>query len=305
MTQETYEETFEVGSPARLNARNIRGSMDIQAGEDGVIVVKAVVDLDSGDAEDTQVEITQEEDGGVYAAGKFQRDSFGIFNNIRPCKVHFTIQVPRETYLKTKAVSSSTSVSGLEGKFKIKSVSGEVSLSDLTGDIRTNTVSGKLTGHKLSGAADLDSVSGKIRISESDLAPLRSETVSGSAIIETALEADQDYRFKTVSGAIKLIVPEDTGCIVKGKSISGSFKTSLPATRRGYSRHKWNVKVGDGGPEVAMRSVSGSLYLLTSEDSKAVRPLDANSQKHRREVLEKISNGDLTVDDALLELNGV
>ena len=69
MAEETIERKFNVTGMAVLRVGNISGLVDVQPGEEGVIAVTAVKHTGSGDADRTQVEITQAEDGecGVVA----------------------------------------------------------------------------------------------------------------------------------------------------------------------------------------------------------------------------------------------
>ena len=53
MSQETQEKTFNVSGTACLELSNIRGSVDIRSGDDGLIQITAIKHTDSGDAGNT------------------------------------------------------------------------------------------------------------------------------------------------------------------------------------------------------------------------------------------------------------
>ncbi len=65
MTNQILEKSFTVSGTARLELNNIRGSVDIRPGADGVITVKAEKLVDTGDAGQTEIKMTQKEDGAV------------------------------------------------------------------------------------------------------------------------------------------------------------------------------------------------------------------------------------------------
>jgi DUF4097 and DUF4098 domain-containing protein YvlB len=204
--------------------------------------------------------------------------------------------------VKLKTVSGSADIEGLEGDFKINSVSGMVKLSELSGSINAKNVSGKLLGENLSGPAMLESVSGEIRVEDSNIPSLNFTTVSGSAIVHTDL-GDGPYKLSSISGSVKLVVPENTRCSVHAKSISGRFRTDLNASFSSINRRSWNVDLEGGGTEIRMNSVSGNLYVVTSEDVNGVAPrVKHKTRKERLEALTQLEGVNISVEDALSQL---
>ena len=256
MPQETIERKFDVSSPVYLTVGNIRGSVDVQAGDDGVVSVVAVKYPETGDAERTEIEIEQENDGSVSVKTVCEERGWRIFGSHRPCKVEYTVRVPRDCTLKVNCVSSKASVQGLEGEFDVKTVSGRVTLRDLCGKIRATSVSGRILGERLAGPTEFESVSGRVHLAESCLSVATGSTVSGDLVLETSL-GEGPYKFKTMSGDLKLVLPPETGCSIGFKSVSGRLKTSLPTTRSQWQRHKCQAELLGGGPQVRFHSVSG------------------------------------------------
>jgi hypothetical protein len=263
MAQETIEREFVVTAPASLTLANVRGSVNIQAGSDDVVTVTAVKHLDTGDPDRTEIEIWQQEDGSVIAKTRYHEDGWRLFGWRQPCKVDYTVHVPRACDAKVRCVSSKASVEGLEGEFNIKTVSGKVILQDLSGRVKATSVSGAIFGTQLSGATEFESVSGKVHLVESDLPVVTGSSVSGNLVLETPL-GEGPYRFKTVSGDMKLVLPTETGFTVGFKSMSGNFETSFPATRSQRRGHNWHAELCGGGPDVHFSSVSGSLSVMSA-----------------------------------------
>jgi DUF4097 and DUF4098 domain-containing protein YvlB len=301
MKNETFEHSFNVSIPARLTVGNICGSIAITAGTDEVISVKAVKHLDSGDPEQTKVNISQDEDGHVIAKVTYDREGFLNYPS-RPCKVDFEIQTPRESSLKLNAVSSSAKVEGLDGELSIKTVSGNLGLRQLSGDLEITSVSGRMQAEGLVGQGDISSVSGKIELADCEFVELECNSVSGSIYVQSLLDQGP-YNFKTVSGRVKLVIPENTPATLFTKSLSGRLKTSIPASRIQRNRNNWKVNFIGGGPEVRMKSVSGNFYVVNSKDDEVHSPhVKEQTRDERLEILSQLENGELSIEEAMNSL---
>ena len=109
---ETIEKTFTVSSPARLNLSNIRGSVEIRPGDEGVIQVTAVKQTGSGDARRTEIELSQDADGTVKVATHFPDAGWGWLIGSFPCRVDYVVRAPRRCSLNIKGVSNETFAGG-------------------------------------------------------------------------------------------------------------------------------------------------------------------------------------------------
>lgn len=325
MSTETFEHTFEVEAPARLKVSNIRGHVDIQPGEDEIISITVVKQKSSGINGQIQLIIEQESDGLVVAEAKPGNSITSWFGLNKPSRVDFTIRVPQTCSVKLNCVSSSAAIYGLEGDIDASCVSGSLELSNLIGKFNLGSVSGKITAEKLEGPLEMNNVSGKVRISESQISTMIGKTVSGNAVIETPL-TEGPYEFKSVSGNMSVITPEDTACTVRIKSVSGTAKVNLPVTSRSGVRNKQVIEVAGGGPEVTIKSVSGVLkvgspnYTKTEFDQAEAKfdtpvkevmvpeeidpPVETtHPSKSQMQILQAIENGEISVDEALEQMN--
>ncbi len=259
VSQEVIEREFAVVVPARLTVTNIRGAVDVQPGDDGVVTITAVKHLDTGDPDRTMIKIRQAGDGSVTVETRFRNGNSR--GRRRPCKVDYTVRLPRACVLGVRCVSSSTLLQGLEGEFDLETVSGPVSLEDISGEIKVTSVSGDIIGERLSGPMKIESVSGEVRLTESHLSAITGSSVSGDLVLQTVLGAGP-YGFETVSGDVRLALPPGAGCTVEMKSLSGRLKTSLPVTRSQRRRWKLHADLQGGGPKVRFSSVSGNLSVM-------------------------------------------
>lgn len=280
MSEENFEQVFQVSGSARLEVSNIRGSTEIRTGADGVISVKTVKHGNTGDAKRTEIELTQEADGTVKVKTRFPEIQWGWLTGSQPCKVDYVITAPRACTLKVNGVSNDSLVEGfdgdasfnsvsgdltlsdLHGTLKINTVSGDLELANLTGELRLNAVSGDIRGKNITGPVHLDTVSGEAEFDEANLPSVNATTVSGDMQFKTAL-GDGPYKFSSVSGEVELKVPAETHCSAELHSISGSLSVNLPATSISRHNGRQSVEVQGGGVKVYLNSVSGDLALVS------------------------------------------
>lgn len=308
MSEENYEQVFQVGEPAALDLYNLRGTvqavpMDSTA-DTRAIIVKAVKDLDSGDGELTQIEMEQREDGSVVIKTRFAGQDFPGFQQLkrRPCKIHYTVQVPKNCRVKIETVSSSIELEKLEGEFEIGSVSGDLRLRNLLGVLNARSVSGKLIGEALNGQADCENVSGDIRLTHSHIPALKAKTVSGEITIEAAGQTET-YNFHTISGDLTLILAEDQGVSIHMQSLSGKLNLHHPEGTTRQAAPK-DLSVQGGGPKVRFETISGDLHLTTPEihEAEAAEPQDPGANQH--DVLASVARGELSAEEGLQALKG-
>lgn len=293
MSIETFERDFTCPDPASLSLTNIRGSVIIQAGQSGVISIVATKHTDSGDANGTHVELFQTDAGEVNAATTYDRSSFGFFIKKYPCKVDYQISVPTHCSLKIRGIANSVSIDGISGGMEIKSVSGDITLKNHDGEFYIKTVSGNVKGSEISGAADLKTVSGDVNLSQADFPIFRGRSISGDLKIESTL-GEGPYDFNTVSGNIRLVVPELRGVTIRSSSFSGREYTPASASKLFRTRNSHQIMLGDGEVEISHKSFSGDFILENKNDTLRA--------KSRGEILENIAQGEISVDEALQQL---
>jgi hypothetical protein len=303
MNIETHEYSFEVAAPAELNVKNIRGRVSVKPGQDGEIKIVETRYLNDGNADQTEVRVDQEPGGKVITEVRMQEPYFGFIAR-RPMRVDFEIEAPAETNLNVKMVSGPVEVSGLKGQIAVKTVSGPLRVQDLNGEMDLTSVSGSIKGTNLTGQARVDIVSGSLDLRGCDFSSLRANNVSGKVMVGTKLGAGP-YELRAVSGPLTLVVPQGSGCQVNANAVSGRFVTDLEISQSTVHRNRWQVTTGDGNVPVRMNTVSGKMRLLSDFD--AVGQLPANVQmsgKKRENILERLSEGEIDVAQAVRELGG-
>ncbi len=124
------------------------------------------------------------------------------------------------------------------------------------------TVNGDVEVHNLASDVNATSVNGDIQISTTGFA--EATTVNGS--IEAAMERydiEAGLSFSTVNGSITLDLPDDVDADVDARWVNGRLETDLPLELIGrVSRRSARGALGDGGPELNLRTVNGSIHLF-------------------------------------------
>lgn len=309
MSEEIYEQAFQVGAPARLDLYNIRGSIVILSQDptlqEKAILVKGVKDLESGDGEHTTIEMNQTGDGQVVVRTRFTGQELPGFLQIKhkPCIINYTVHMPKNCSIKVESISGPIEIEKLEGEFKISSVSGALALKDLSGQIQFNSVSGDIKAERLTGRIKTENVSGDIQLLQSDVPALEAKTVSGSILVDT-IGQNEPYRFHTISGDLTLLLAEDQGVSIQMQSLSGKLQMHHPD---GIASQKapHDLAIQGGGAQVQFETVSGDLHLTTPGLHQAEitgEYEDASSNQH--DVLESVARGEMTAEEGLNALKG-
>lgn len=129
------------------------------------------------------------------------------------------------------------------------SVSGNVDIVGGEGDVR--------------GA----SVSGNVRMVRLRASSIRASSVSGDIDVSVdSLTGAGDIKFNTVSGNVTVELPRSLEADVSMRSVSGSMDSDFALTLNGrMSRHNLEARIGRGGRELELRTVSGNVRLRAAK----------------------------------------
>lgn len=309
MALKISEQAFSVAEEARLKLSNVRGHVVIHASEAAnQILVKATLDPESGDAERTQVEMRQEENGEVVVKTHYTEPFWGFFNRLQPCRVDYDVTVPANCKVNASSVSGSMAVTGVHGVLELSTISGELEITDTGGELSVSTVSGGLTGHGLAGRLKARSVSGSVRLEGQALETIDASTVSGGIQLNSPLSIGP-YKFHTVSGNVHWQMPAIAPCTVEMHTVSGSAHSNMLAAHSYTSGRGHIFQVRGGGTLIPFSSVSGSIYLMGPEEQPAEpQPEDAKQAPQAAQrpdvhtVLDMIEKGEMTAEEGLAAL---
>lgn len=239
--------------------------------------------------EDDKMDITEE--NGVIRV-KWDRRG-GIFSLTsltrllgRPfLKKHLLVEIPRalqgklET-LECSGISSEMNCAGIAAEqLELSSTSGKVNLLNITARrIKASSISGAVRVDKLTAGemiltstsgsvlsqdfsvnqGDWNSVSGKVTLM-GDAKSVKVSTVSGG--VEGRLEdCPENMEIDTVSGGIKMFLPDNEGFHVSYSSVSSHLDTQFPVTGN-LGKKSGDAVYGNGKAKIRMGTVSGGLRL--------------------------------------------
>ena len=127
------------------------------------------------------------------------------------------------------------------------------------------TVNGEISGEFLQGDAEAHTVNGSVRLATTGLAV--ANTVNGSVNV-TMGGADwpNGATFKTVNGGITLTLPSAFDAELVATTMNGSITADFPITVTGtISRRRLSGRIGNGGHELHLSTVNGSIKLLRAQ----------------------------------------
>lgn len=173
-----------------------------------------------------------------------------------------TVKVPAKAKLsvtEVDAVSADVSIGAGLGSdvLSVESVSGGITVKKFSGsEIDVGSTSGNIKIDSASVVkAEVGSVSGDVRINDSDVVSLDVETVSGEIYYSAAsAKTMKSIDAESVSGDIKILLPEDAGFEAKLSSVSGDFDTDFACVRKDKT-----YTCGDGGIKISADTTSGDL----------------------------------------------
>lgn len=231
----------------------------------------------------TILEYPQNSTGGIFSAG---------WNAVtRPSK-RLEVLVPREQChnigkLRVQCMSGNIRARELSGdSFTISTVSGTVVLRSISAEtLDAGTVSGTLTledcsaeklrAHSVSGTnlckgfsaekAELTTVSGSLN-AHGNAEKFKVSTVSGSASLMVD-QCPEKANMHSVSGSLKIRLPEYAGFTADYSSSSGGFKCEFPAQITPDRKHqkRGQAVFGNGECKIELHTTSGSMSILKAD----------------------------------------
>lgn len=232
--EEHYRGGVEPGDVVTI--RTVNGSIAARPTSGNELRVGATKEADDDDPAEIRIEIVEDDRGLVVCAvyptrrgrepnrcGRGDDYRMNVRNN--DVKVHFTVEVP----------------AGIE--LEARTVNGSIRTEGLSHDVKARTVNGGITVES-AGAVSAETTNGTID------AQLTSQPANPSS-------------FETVNGRIRLVLPNAADANVSVRTVNGSIDTEFPLTIRGrWGPRSASGEVGDGGPEIALRTVNGSIALV-------------------------------------------
>ncbi len=252
----------EIGPRGSVSVRGFDGSIDLRAGDGPTVRLRGTGRRDLDD--DYRI---------VTGPGELRVEAIGTEGiGLRWFRLDRTqdleLEVPRWATVRVETASGSIRGSGLQGDQGYRTVSGDVRLTGVGGRVVIDGVSGDVAV-RADARLDLEArvVSADLEAVAPEFGVVRLRTTSGDLRLEGSLAEGIDHTIETVSGDTSIAA---TGpIVVEGRTVSGDLHTKLPHRSDGGPGRR-TIRVGDGGPRVGFRSISGGLTVVAPDAVAAV-----------------------------------
>jgi len=219
-----------------VEIRGVNGDVRAEAGTDATVRVTADRHGRRDDPSSVRIEVVEHSGGvticAVYPTPRNARQE----NECRPgggknntsnndVQVDFVVQVPANV------------------KFAAHTVNGDIHAEGMRADVRAETVNGSVDVYT-SGFAEASTVNGNItcRLGRSSF--------------------EEDVEFETVNGSITIEMPEGLNANFRANTVNGGIDSDFPILVTGkVSRRSLRGSIGNGGPELRLSTVNGSIRL--------------------------------------------
>ncbi len=146
---------------------------------------------------------------------------------------------------------------------KVKSTNGNIYITGPVGHTNASTTNGRVDLDGAKGTISLSSTNGRI-----DAVNIKGEldarSTNGTIVLEM-LSFEDTIKAKTTNGSITLRVGslEKVNADFNARTTNGSISLDLPVTLKGMkkSRRSLEGQIGQGGPEILLRTTNGSIKI--------------------------------------------
>lgn len=291
----TFDRTFSVTAPVRLEVSNSSGNVEIRGSADGKVHIHGKVtpggwSIFGGSAksvDEVAANPPLEQSGNTIRIGKTS-------SWLKNVSIDYEVEAPHDTEIdaslasggitvdnvkgpvkvgtasgyvhvyrverdaQVNAASGSIDVSSVGGYVRINSASGDAAVADVKGDLKIGAASGSIRVQRPGDRVDASTASGSIEVIGAN-SDLKVHAISGAIQVSGNPSASHLWELKTVSGSVQLRVPKNASFLLSAESTSGDIRTSIPVILEEQNRHSLRAHIGDSAGRVEVHTVSGSV----------------------------------------------
>jgi DUF4097 and DUF4098 domain-containing protein YvlB len=290
---DTFERTYTVSGPLRLELNNGSGNVDIRGSADGKVHIVGKVTAagwfggSDRSIQDVVANPPVEQRDNTVRIGK---NNYNLHN----ISIEYKIEVPRDTnidagvasggitidnvrgpvkassasgYIHVYQVERDTQLSAASGEIEAKGIGGTLHVNSASGDIKLGDVKGELNASAASGSirvtnagdrVDLSSASGSIEVSGAT-SDLKVHAISGSVNVAGDPSANRYWELKSVSGSIDIRVPTNASFLFTAETTSGGIRTNIPVILEEQGKHSLRAHIGSSSGRIEVHTVSGGV----------------------------------------------
>ncbi|MEE9443173.1 MAG: DUF4097 family beta strand repeat-containing protein [candidate division Zixibacteria bacterium] len=282
---------FNVSPGGELTIDTEIGSIEVKASNQSNIGVEIILDSKTRDEDraqdmfdDFEVEFNQDGNAVEIYAEYFGNDSRGwnIFGTRtrRSLQAKFIITVPEKYNVYAKTSGGSIHIGDLEGEVDVRTSGGSLRFDNISGPVKGKTSGGSITLESCKGRADVSTSGGSIEIGhvegevsahtsgggievEEVMGEIDASTSGGSIYARISEQPRGDCRLTTSGGGITVYLSPDINVYLDARTSSGRVKSDFDiSSSRRKKKSSLRGEIGDGGPELYLRTSGGSIRIL-------------------------------------------
>jgi DUF4097 and DUF4098 domain-containing protein YvlB len=239
--QENFEKTLPLSPSGSLSLKNTNGNVFLSTWARNEVEIKAVKTARRNKADLDRVKIEVSATGDSVNVNTVYEKT--ILRNIR-VEVKYEVKVPEGVRLeKVRTTNGDVEITGRFGNSDIGTTNGDVKLEGASGQCLAHTTNGDIRVASFKG-------------------PVEADTTNGSIHLDVRTIEDS-VRAHTTNGSITLKVGGDVNANFKAHTTNGHIQTDFPITIKGVINSRRTVQgtLGNGGPEIDLRTTNGSIVL--------------------------------------------
>jgi DUF4097 and DUF4098 domain-containing protein YvlB len=242
---EEFHQTYPLAAGGRVSLSNINGAVKVQAWERAEVKVDAVKRAHTAerlreaqikvDASSNRVRIETE-----YPDSTLRWSDRDGERHENPASVEYTLTVPRGVNID-----------------EISLINGNLSIAGIAGPVKASSINGRVTAVGLSGPVNLSVINGRLE-----------------ATLDRLSEAGS-VNLSSVNGALVVTIPSDANAVVRANTVHGGITNdfNLPVRAGEYVGRDLEGRIGQGGADVRLSNVNGSVQIRRAEDGRPLSPV--------------------------------
>ena len=226
------ESAFDVGESVWLEVDGFNGSIAVNFGGEGQVLVRASL------RQPDRLVYTTQQDGDRIVITARRLGSF--FDLISRTSAKIEVTVPRATYVDLDTSNGSITINGIEGGGILNTSNGAITTTNVEGDYTLETSNGRVTVENVRGTFDI-------------------RTSNGSIVFDGELVPGGDNRIQTSNGSVSVSLPGIPSVRLDASTSNGSIVSRLPMTTTSSGKNHLRATIGGGDAELSVQTSNGSI----------------------------------------------
>jgi DUF4097 and DUF4098 domain-containing protein YvlB len=238
---EEFSKVLPLKADGTFSLKNVNGSVTITTWKEDRVDIEAIKTTKGDPDKLKEVKIEVEATANSVSVDTI----FPRGKNIR-VSVNYKVKVPQGVNLgKVKSTNGSVYITGPIGHTNASTTNGRIELDGAKGTISLSSTNGRIEAVNIRGELD-------------------AETTNGTIVLEM-LSFEDTIKAKSTNGSITLRIGslEKVNADFNARTTNGSISLDLPVTLKSMkkSRRSLEGQIGQGGPEISLRTTNGSIKI--------------------------------------------